>query len=110
VHDDEAPGRRDAADAPLVRAEQLARRAGEAAVEEPRAGRVDACVRERRPQVPRVGGEGGGAMERVGRQRVLVGEPFRAQRLEARRVAPGPRSLPGVEDGVDLHPGHHGVS
>ena len=88
-----------------VGAEQLARRARERAVRQPLAGRVHARVGERLPTAARrARASAAGAVQRLGRQRVLVLEPVRADGFEPARIAPGPCALPRVEELVHLHP------
>ena len=69
-----------------------------------RARRVHPRVGERRPQPLGVGGQRAGAVQRLGRERVLVLEAVRAQGLEPLGFPPGPRPLPLVEELVHLHP------
>jgi hypothetical protein len=100
VHDDEAVGGREPLERLAVRAEELGGRAGVRAVGEPRAGRLEPRVRERRPQPRRPAGDRVGAPQRLGRQRVLVVDLGVAERRERLRVAPGPRPLPAVEQRI----------
>jgi hypothetical protein len=104
VQRQEAARRADAAERLAVGAEQLARRARVLPAGQPLARRVHARVREGGPQPLGVGGQPARAVQRLLRERVLVLEAGRAERLEPRRIAPRPGALPFVEELVDLHP------
>ncbi|HEY1275693.1 MAG TPA: hypothetical protein VGF25_12305, partial [Thermoleophilaceae bacterium] len=101
VDDDEPVRGAVAADRVAVRAERLRGRDGVAPVGQALPGALQARVGERAPELLRVCADLGRAVERLGRQRILVADVRPAERRERVGMATRPGALPAIEEIVE---------